>query len=456
MNSSGVSMSNLIKKSPKIKSGFSWNFRFIFAFIPLMLLAYLCGNLSELGLWSQGYYFIAVFLGALYFIVLGISTKTALFATVALLPGFHYLIPIFGFYLSSPEIFAVVFILLRLKSPIFIRKIPIIMLFCGLYFSCFLSLIGSSYILSSMGLLIRFGLVIGFCILCLSERRSNELSEIFLKGFMITPLSAVAFYWGDGALYDSVILGVINLERAVYSSFYPIWFSFFIPLAIYLKINRVSIVVVILLSILLITTSFSRSLIIGSAIVMILYLLFFRLKGLGNKFLKIILLLGLFVCGYIVIIVLNLMTFSAEDGSFGAASSEVRYSLVKDAITLFLKKPIFGSGFGAESLITNENVISETSRPSVQVSFIQSLVELGVFGTFFYVGLFYHSFISLVKVINNQAILAEIRVCGLIAFATIVTLSIANTAMIRLDMYIFLIYPILLHKSYTKEFRKFL
>lgn len=419
--------------------------------LALVSLAYLISEFTINNEWNLKSYLAVISLIGVSLAVAGISSKTAAYAAIAFLPTSHILVPAGGFSITLPEIYLIIFLIIKLASPIKIRKTLPVVLIGGLYLSCLLSLVGSPYIFSVAGLLLRFTLIIVFFVLCLNDSRPEVLLRALFFALLTTPLTAIAVYIGEGVFFESVVYGILNSYRAVYSSHYPIWFAFLIPISIYFRVNRIFITLAFVLAAFFVVTSYARATVIGFSIVFILFLLFYRNEKNNVGFKKLLLFPVLLVVLYYTILVMNYLSFTTDSDSYGAASSEVRFMLVQDALKMFFNNPILGNGFGAESATTIADVVSETKRPSVQVTILQAMVELGIVGTCFYVLLAWQAFLINIRVLKNRFISDEIKFSMLITFAGFITFSLNSTGLAVLLQYAFLLYIYLLNVIATKR-----
>ena len=465
MNSVIFSNSDLYRgetKSPFVHSNGRTlqRFRVLTFLVSLIGLAYLTASYSAIRFSADNYqavreWNLANYSTLLFFVVVtllsaGISSKMAVYAIIALLPV-SALIPIRGFYISLSEVFITIFILIKLTSPFRMKKTLPVVLLLGLYFSCLLSSVGSPYVLSAAGLLLRFTLVVVFFVLCLSSSKSELLFRAMFYALLTTPFTAIAVYIGEGVFFESIVYGILYGHRAVYSAHYPIWLAFLAPLTMHFRLSKICVTMAFVVSALLVFISFSRSIIIAFSVVLILYLLYYRSNKLSGVFSKIVLFVMLFLGLVYVISIEKVLSFSTDKSSYSHASTEVRLSLISHAVDMFLNKPVLGNGFGAESTLKVEDVMGGR-RPSVQITVFQALVELGSIGTLFYILLAYQALLTQISVLRNRSVPLEIKASMLIAFAGFISYSLNSTGLASFMQYALLLYVFLVHHNANKGF----
>jgi hypothetical protein len=409
------------------------------ALLALLVYANTSISFKELGLQSQ---FIAVVpLIALWFMVVGISLKSAIFASIALLPatgpwGVGFLaLP--GMALSLSDLLTCItfFLFIARPHPLYRTKYTtLIWLLLGV---CLASIFLAANPTAHFGSLIRLGLLISVTSIVLASSGDTLKKPVFYATLLwpiiaLSNAAGIDVLWrfisfGDGAAFNFEETGEVLLG----SSAIVIYILFLLPLFVLLKMPRIFIFLVLSWLLVLIVFSYSRALSIGVAIVILLYFVF-MIAGKG----KIVKLALVAVLGAgLVFGVSRLAYFNfTADGGLKSFSSSVRIIKMLAAWNTFTENPVLGIGYGAVGAIDTKSMdfnlfgedpgfldIASNVKASSEFAPLQILAETGLAGgviSLFLIGISIKRTFLLLKNPEKPTSMKLTLMCIIVVFVT--------------------------------------
>ena len=423
-----------------------WKLLFMVAI--LCTLAYLTAGFYATQAWGVVSFLLVSGLFVLTQMIGGLSLRTTAFAAIAMLPNLNSFVPFPGFSLTWSESFMFLFCLVFAVKEAKLMKNKFAFFASGLFVICLFSLIGSPIGLLSLGLLVRFAVLLLFTLIIVSMTPERSLIKPVFYGILAIPFVACATYWGEGVLSDMFSANILQFSRAVYSFQYPIWFSFLIPFAFFFKMPKPLLIFLILLVGYLIAFSFSRSIIVGTIAAGILFIIFFRSnKPLTLIFAKAILIATFAVLIFVVTVALQFFEFSNMDNG----SNVTRYEKMYVAVENIKRHPFFGSGFGAsqdKALAEKRSgveVFSELISP--EFGPLTVTAEVGILGFIFLFGLICVSVKHSICCLQDKGLPVHNKLVVLITFGGFISSFLNSNSTASLIIYIFLAIPIVINKK---------
>jgi hypothetical protein len=427
--------------------------RFIGFAIILCGLAFITSNFSKSGTWAAGQWFVVFTLIALGLLLSGISLQMMVFASVAMLPTQNSYIPLVNFSLTLTEIFMTLFLAIFALKQKSITKNKFTFLFGGLFLACIASLIGSPLGFSSVGMLLRYGIVLMFVTILISRPLDKSLFQPVFYGLLAIPFMVTSSYAGEDALVHMFTVNILELSRVVYSFQYPIWYSLLLPFLVFIRATRLVVVIVSFFIIFLIVFSFARSIIVGTMAAGILFICFYKNKKPLNRNIFKALVLGILgIIIFVVGVTLNSFDFITTDsaGAGQAASTSSRFEKMAIAFEKFKEHPLLGSGFGAAH---DERFAEQQSRVQVfkerispEFGPLNVLAEVGLIGGLFLFSIIAISFKYSADCLGDRNIPMYYKLVVLITFGGFVSSFLNSNSLNSMTIYIFLVIPILLLK----------
>ena len=421
-------------------------FHFVVFVICQLTVTYLTALFYKNDTWSILSVLLLIGLMTIGFIYVHISIYSCLFATISFLPNLNSFLPLGSFSMTWVEICMILSIFMLMRRPLRLTKFGLFSF--GLLLSCIFSLIGSPLGLLSIGLIIRFGMLLLFINLLIMQPADQKLFKSFFLGFLFIPINACLSYAGEGVLIDIFSANFLSLERALYSFQYPIWFSILIPLLIYNNVPRfISFLgYVFIASIILL--SFARSVIIGTGSSLIIFLIYYKdRKPFKRLVSKIVIILLILASLFMVIFVLKFFEFKNMDNDSNAA----RYEKMPIAFNKFKQHALFGAGFGASNdkafadKRSTEKVFEELISP--EFGPLTVLAEIGIIGFFFLFFMIFFTFLSVIKILKDADVLFLYKFVILITFGGFLSSFLNSNSISAIIVYLFLCIPIFFYNN---------
>lgn len=373
----------------------------------------------------------------------GLNCESAIFATIALSPSVSSLggsLPFVFGSMAPSEILMVISVLLflvnfkRINCWPFVKSGLLLVLVCGF------SIILSGQISAHLGQFLRLVLMFAFTVVILSGY-SDQYQRAVLYGILCWPLVMLSHVAGFSGLWDLLtfnqgnsLIPAKNTLPIYGGHFTAEYVLFLIPLFVFLEIKRFVVFTVVLISMLLVLQSNSRSLLIACLISF--SLLLFIVKTDGNRWLKINSTFIFFCSGCVFVSLFQVgtgyLSFNTDNGS-KSDSNYIRIGKITKSLETFQSNFFWGVGYGAAGIDSlndqNEKVsIGELSREdfldqytSVRASAefmpVQILAETGLLG---FLASFYIMVMSTSKTLQllrltTVPLFAKFTVLGLVA-----------------------------------------
>ena len=393
-------------------------------------------------------------------IVSGISLQSTVFACIATLPTLNSYIPFPSFSLTVTEIFMALFVAVFVMKNTKIIVNQFVVLVGCLFLACAASLIGSPLGLASLGMLLRYGVLLFFVSILASRSADKSLFKPFFLGLLAIPFVACCAYAGEGLLLVMLRANLLGFSRVIYSFQYPIWFSLLLPLAVFVRAPRLVVAAVSLFVVAIITLSFARSIVIGTTAASLLFIVFYRNTNRASRIAsKALLLVTLGIVLTLVVARLNYFDFiTAQENSTGQSGSNAsRYRKMAISLEKIKDHPYLGLGFGAanDGVFAEREARTEVYWEGMNPEFgpLHVLAEIGAVGAFFLLTVIVVSFRCSVKCLRDRNIPTAYKMAVLITFGGFVSSFLNANSLNLMTIYIFLVMPVILfnHRRGAKE-----
>jgi hypothetical protein len=416
--------------------------------IILAFIAYLTANSYYYLSWNALKFLLLCLLILSFFFIAGISLKSTVFASLALLPNLNSYIPFPGFSITLTELFMFFSICIFFVKQGKIRVTKFVLFSAFLILACILSLVGSPLGFLSVGMLIRLSILLIFTSILVGSSPEKKLFDPVFYGILTIPVIACATYSGEGLLLIMFTANVFGFSRVIYSFQYPIWFSLLIPLLLYVKMPKIVIIFFSVFVGYLIVLSFARSIIVGTFFSSLMFIFFMKSKNAVKlAFAKTFTILMFAVIIFIVTIALGFFEFTSSE----SGSNIARYDKMELAINNIIKHPFFGSGFGAsnDQAFAEKLSVSEVFNDVISPEFgpLTVLAEIGIVGGFFLVALIYISFIHSVRCLRDKELAMHYKILIFITFGGFVSSFLNSNSTASIIVYTFLAIPVLIYKK---------
>lgn len=292
-----------------------------------------------------------------------IRLDSMVFGSVALMPatalwGVGY-IALPGASISLSDIFTIATLCLFPLIPKPLQNSKFIIYTWLLLLACLISLILAENSIAHLGQFIRIFISASLVTIILSSR-DECLKRPVLYGMLVWPIIAFSYiagveeFWrfisfGNGAVFNNNETGEVLLGSHVM----VVYIIFSLPLALFLKISKIKLFILVTLLMAFSIFSYSRSLLIGVGAAILFYLIYMGRGGTGRfkiciaLFLSAVLIFGVINLGY--------FSFSLSEGS-KALSTSVRIAKMSAAWDTFKDNPFFGIGYGAVGVVDSRGV----------------------------------------------------------------------------------------------------
>ncbi len=426
------------------------SYRFFFI---LCGLTFMTANISRNGTWGSGSLLSLILMISAGLLLSGVSLQSAAFASIATLPNLNSYIKVGSFSLTLIEIFMTLFVLVFIIQDRRMAASKFSFLLGCLFLACLASLIGSELNLSSMGMMLRYGVLLSFVAILASRPRNKSLFEPVYYGLLAIPFIACFSYSGEGLLWVMVTANLLRFSRVIYSFQYPIWGALLIPFALFIKAPRIIVALISILVSALIALSFARSIIIGTAAAGMLFICFCRdNEPTARAISKVFMLIGLATAFFLAAVTFHYFDFvSVDSNSTGqSGSSASRYYKMALAVEKVKVHPLLGFGFGAAhyaQFLDPDSKMEEFGEGmNSEFGPLHVLAEIGLIGASFLFILIIVSFQHSIKCLGDKKMPMPYKLVVLIAFGGFVSSFINSNSLNLITVYIFLVTPVLLFK----------
>ncbi len=334
----------------------------------------------EVGLTAQLLVFVV--LVSLWFSLVGFRIRSAVFAAVVLQPatllhGVGYLM-LPGMALALGDLFVLIVIFLYLVQPQPLRLCRFTMLLWVLLGVCLLSVMFAVNPIAHTGQLIRLGLLLIFIQIIMGSPDDTLKRPVFYA-LLVWPFVALAQIAGQEYLWRFITFGegrALNLAETgevLLGSHLVVYHLFFlVPLLVYLRLPRSTLIIVIAYLTTLTVFSNSRSLVIGVGLGLILYMLFVRTTK-NLSLVKVGIITSIFGGLVIGVATLGFFNFGVDEGS-KATSSYIRIAKIEAAFNTYRDNPLLGIGFGAVGAIDSKR--QEEWLHDLNVDFMAEIINV--------------------------------------------------------------------------------
>lgn len=398
----------------------------------------------------------------LYCFISRARLESLVFASFATLPVINSYILIGSFSLTLTDIFTVLFIIRYLLGGQIRISGGFAIMAVGLFMASIASLVYSKLGLASLGMLLRFGILLFFICVIVSRKSEKSFFNDVLLGCLTMPLIACCTYSGESLLFIMAYYNLVEFSKVIYSFQYPIWFAMLLPLVLQIKIPDILVKSVIILVTVICTLSYSRSIYIGFIFGTLIFIIFYKAQSNKQLLSLFIIKCSLFiVIGallFITIIVFDSFNFStvASTSEYGnnlqSASTESRYLKMGNTLESVLEYPLLGAGFGAdndEAFVAQGKYENPVFNKPLNSEFgpLNVLSEVGVVGSFFLFAMVIISFNCLIRCLSDRGALLPGKIVVLIAYSGFLSTFLNSNAFKVQLIYFFLAIPVIYHKS---------